>query len=104
MRLAQLSPAQLAGLLLPLGTSSKGATRAHAARLGLPVARKAESQDICFVEGGDYRDILARLAPETAARGQVVTTAGTVVGNTAGSAATRSGSAAASRRRGRRAT
>jgi tRNA-specific 2-thiouridylase len=58
--LAQLSPAQLRNLLLPLGSFTKGQTRAHAARLGLPVHDKPESQDICFVEGGDYRDLLVR--------------------------------------------
>ena len=50
---------QLAQLLLPVGTMEKDATREHARRLGLPVAEKLESQDICFVEGGDYRDVLA---------------------------------------------
>lgn len=82
--LAQLAPQQLAGLLLPLGSADKDATRAHAERLGLPVARKAESQDICFVEGGDYRDILARLAPATAAAGAIRSTDGTQVGTHAG--------------------
>ncbi len=57
--LAQLAPAQLSVLLLPLGELDKSATRAHARRLGLPVHDKRESQDICFVEGGDYRDLLA---------------------------------------------
>jgi tRNA-specific 2-thiouridylase len=82
--LAQLTPAQLTGLLLPLGTLTKAQTRAEAARLGLPVADKPESQDICFVEGGDYRDVLERAgsAPETA--GAVVTTAGEPVGSHAG--------------------
>jgi tRNA-specific 2-thiouridylase len=82
--LAQLTPAQLDRLLLPVGEMSKADTRSHAARLGLPVAEKTESQDICFVEGGDYREILARLAPETARPGAVVTTAGEQVGTHAG--------------------
>jgi|SRR5579884_615714 len=82
--LAQLAPAQLERLLLPLGALTKAETRAHAARLGLPVAEKTESQDICFVEGGDYREILARLAPETAREGAVVTAAGERVGTHAG--------------------
>src|SRR6202011_2944790 len=74
--LAQLTAEQLQRLLLPVGQMSKAETRAHAARLGLPVAEKTDSQDICFVEGGDYREILARLAPETARPGAVVTAAG----------------------------
>jgi tRNA-specific 2-thiouridylase len=82
--LAQLTPAQLDGLLLPLGDSTKEATRTQAARLGLPVAEKTESQDICFVEGGDYRDVLAHLAPQTARPGDVVTGDGAVVGTHAG--------------------
>ena len=82
--LAQLEPAQLSRLLLPLGRLTKARTREHAARLGLNVAAKAESQDICFVEGGDYREVLARLAPETARPGAVVTSAGERVGTHAG--------------------
>lgn len=82
--LAQLAPAQLDRLLLPVGLMTKAETRAHAARLGLPVAEKTESQDICFIEGGDYREILARLAPATARPGDVMTTAGERVGTHAG--------------------
>jgi tRNA-specific 2-thiouridylase len=61
--LAQLTRDQLARLLLPVGTMEKPVTRDHARRMGLPVHEKAESQDICFVEGGDYRDVLERLQP-----------------------------------------
>ena len=53
-------------------------------RPDLPVARKAESQDICFVEGGDYRDILARLAPATAGAGAIRSADGTQLGTHAG--------------------
>jgi tRNA-specific 2-thiouridylase len=76
--LAQLSPAQLAGLLLPLGSLEKAQTRAHAERLALPVHAKPESQDICFVEGGDYRALLGGDRTETG--GAVVTADGTPVG------------------------
>jgi len=82
--LAQLAPPQLAQLLLPLGDLDKAATRAHARRLGLPVHDKAESQDICFVEGGDYRDVLERLRPGLNRPGNVVTTAGQRIGAHAG--------------------
>jgi tRNA-specific 2-thiouridylase len=82
--LAQLDREQLAGLLLPLGDLEKAETRAHAERLGLSVAAKTESQDICFVEGGDYRDILARVAPSAMAPGEIRTTAGERVGAHAG--------------------
>jgi tRNA-specific 2-thiouridylase len=82
--LAQLGRDQLAGLLLPLGTLDKAATRAHAARLGLGVAAKTESQDICFVEGGDYREVLARVAPRAMEPGEIFDTAGAHVGTHAG--------------------
>lgn len=82
--LAQLDREQLAGLLLPLGALDKPATRAHAERLGLLVADKAESQDICFVEGGDYRDILAQVAPGAMTPGEIRTGGGELVGAHAG--------------------
>jgi len=82
--LAQLTPAQLGGLLLPLGAFTKDETRGHAERLGLSVARKAESQDICFVEGGDYRDVLARYSAAANAPGEIRTTAGELIGAHAG--------------------
>jgi tRNA-specific 2-thiouridylase len=49
-----LTQAQMAMVRFPLGGMSKEAVRAHAARLHLRVAEKAESQDICFVPDGDY--------------------------------------------------
>lgn len=82
--LAQLTPAQLARLLLPLGDLDKAATRAHGRRLGLPVHDKAESQDICFVEGGDYRAVLSRLRPGINASGDVIAPSGERVGEHAG--------------------
>ncbi len=102
--LAQLDRTQLAGLLLPLGSLTKSATRAHAVRLGLSVAEKPDSQDICFVEGGDYRNVLAtrvagpgaaaeRAAPGPAAEraapgaGTIVTTTGERIGSHDGIAA-----------------
>ena len=45
--------------LFPLGGLTKAETRAHARRLGLPLADKPDSVDICFVPGGDYREFLA---------------------------------------------
>jgi tRNA-uridine 2-sulfurtransferase len=82
--LAQLTPVQLRRLLLPLGELDKAATREHARRLGLPVHDKTESQDICFVEGGDYRTVLARVRPETKRSGAVVATTGELLGEHAG--------------------
>jgi tRNA-uridine 2-sulfurtransferase len=82
--LAQLAPAQLDRLLLPLGDLDKTATRAHARRLGLPVHDKPESQDICFVEGGDYRAVLSRLRPEISAPGTIAASSGERIGEHAG--------------------
>jgi tRNA-specific 2-thiouridylase len=82
--LAQLTPLQLAGLLLPLGDLCKTETRAEAARLGLPVHSKPESQDICFVEGGDYRDVLHAAGAGAEATGTFVTASGAAVGTHAG--------------------
>lgn len=82
--LAQLGADQLARLLLPLGELDKATTREHARRLGLPVHDKTESQDICFVEGGDYRDVLERVRPGIRSDGEIVTTAGDIVGRHAG--------------------
>lgn len=82
--LAQLAPDQLARLLLPLGEFDKASTREHARRLGLPVHDKTESQDICFVEGGDYRDVLARVRPGIDKEGQIVTTSGAPAGTHGG--------------------
>ncbi|HIS40967.1 MAG TPA: tRNA 2-thiouridine(34) synthase MnmA [Candidatus Aphodovivens avistercoris] len=56
--LALLSQEQLARLVLPLGGLTKAEARVMAHELGLAVADKPESQDICFIDG-DYRDFLA---------------------------------------------
>jgi len=79
--LAQLSPAQLSQLLLPLGELDKASTRDHARRLGLPVHDKPESQDICFVEGGDYRDVLERARPGINRPGAILTASGDRAGD-----------------------
>ncbi len=82
--LAQLSPEQLSMLLLPLGDLDKPAARAHARRLGLPVHDKADSQDICFVEGGDYRNLLERLRPDIDRSGDFGNASGERLGTHAG--------------------
>ncbi len=58
--LARLDPRFLERLWFPLGEQGKDATRAEAARAGLEVATRAESQEACFLAGGDYRDFLER--------------------------------------------
>jgi tRNA-specific 2-thiouridylase len=58
--LARLDPVLLDRLWFPLGDQDKEATRAEAERAGLAVARRAESQEACFLAGDDYRAFLAR--------------------------------------------
>jgi len=73
--------AQLDFLRFPLGSApDKRETRAAAARFGLPVAQKPDSQDICFVPTGDYRAVLARLRPEADRPGEIVDAAGRMLG------------------------
>jgi tRNA-uridine 2-sulfurtransferase len=72
--------AQLDFLRFPLGGLPKSETRALAARFDLPVAEKPDSQDICFVPGGDYASVVQKLRPESVEPGEIVDTAGTVVG------------------------
>jgi len=73
--------AQLAFARFPLGDyASKEAVREVAARFALPVARKPDSQDICFVSAGSYHELVARLRPDAAEPGEVVTLDGRVVG------------------------
>ncbi len=72
---------QLDFLRFPLGgMTSKDETRAEAARLGLPVASKPDSQDICFVPDGDYAGVVARLRPGAARPGDIVDLDGRVLG------------------------
>jgi tRNA-specific 2-thiouridylase len=58
--LAKLDPRFLARLWFPLGDQSKDETRTEAERAGLEAAARAESQEACFLAGGDYRDFLGR--------------------------------------------
>jgi tRNA-specific 2-thiouridylase len=69
--LARLDPRHLERLWFPLGEQSKEETRAEAARAGLAVAGRRESQEACFLAGDDYREFLARHGLE-ASEGPVV--------------------------------
>lgn len=76
---------QLSKTLMPLGdVQDKTATRALAAELGLLVADKPDSQEICFVQGGSYVDFLAEKAPETLAPGPIVNSSGARLGEHGG--------------------
>jgi tRNA-uridine 2-sulfurtransferase len=79
--LFDLSQEQLRHTLLPLGSYRKEEVRQIAARLGLKVAEKPESQEICFIPDGDYRSFVRpRLTPAEGQPGPMVHTDGTVVG------------------------
>jgi tRNA-specific 2-thiouridylase len=72
--------AQLDYLRFPLGTLTKVETRAIAAELGLAVADKPDSQDICFVPDGDYAALIRKLRPEGVEPGEIVDLEGRVLG------------------------
>ena len=74
------TPAQLAMLRFPLGELPKEETRALACELGLTVADKADSQDICFVPQGRYTDVIERLQPGAVRPGEIVHLDGRVLG------------------------
>lgn len=74
------TPDQLSFLRFPLGDLPKAETRAHAARLGLPVAEKPDSQDICFVPNGSYAGVVEKLRPGAIEPGEIVDLDGTVLG------------------------
>ncbi len=72
---------QLDQCLFPLGEmADKRVVRDLAQRLGLGVADKPDSQDICFVPTGAYTDVVAKLRPDALEPGQIVTVDGSVVG------------------------
>ena len=84
-----LTQEQLSRTLFPLGDLRKSEVRELARRHGLALAEKPDSQEICFVPGGDYKQFIdAYLAeqgeslPDTA--GELVTTNGEVIGTHAG--------------------
>jgi len=71
---------ELAFLRFPLGALAKDETRDVARELGLPVADKPDSQDICFVPQGSYAGLVTRLRPESGLPGDIVDEAGHVLG------------------------
>jgi tRNA-specific 2-thiouridylase len=74
----------LAHARFPVGNLTKPEVRRLAAEAGLPVASKPESQDICFVPSGDYRDVVRSRRPGAFAPGEIVDRDGRVLGTHAG--------------------
>jgi len=75
---------QLEQALFPVGEYPKTEIRRLADKYGLPVARRPDSQDLCFLAGEDYRDFIARNAPQIVEPGEVVTRDGRTLGRHTG--------------------
>ena len=74
------TPEQLEFLRFPLGAMNKAETRQRAVALGLNVASKPDSQDICFVPTGKYTDVIEKIRPNAALPGKMVHLDGRVLG------------------------
>ena len=75
-----LTQEALAVSFFPVGTYRKSEIRALASRFGLPTAARADSQDLCFLGGGDYREFLRTYAPQTVMPGPILRRDGTHLG------------------------
>ena len=82
--LFSLTQEQLAGALFPVGALPKHAVRAQARALGLAVAEKPDSQEICFIPDGDYATFVARRDPSVTRGGVVVDESGRELGSHGG--------------------
>jgi tRNA-specific 2-thiouridylase len=83
--LHMLGQRELSRSLFPLGEMQKGETRAEAERLGLPVAHKPDSQEVCFVPGADHAAFIEERRPELARAGEFVDPTGKTIGAHQGS-------------------
>lgn len=79
-----LSQDQLAHSMFPLGDFTKTETRALAAKFNLRVAEKDESQDLCFIADGNYRNFMRRNRPAALVPGPILDTQGNVLGQHTG--------------------
>ena len=82
--LFSLTQDQLAAAVFPVGTLTKPEVRDQARRLGLQVADKPDSQEICFVPDGDYAAFVGRQAPEVERGGAIVSETGEQLGSHGG--------------------
>ena len=82
--LFSLTQDQLACAVFPVGELGKPEVRVHARRLGLGVADKPDSQEICFVPDGDYAEFVARSQPAVARAGAIVNQQGDTLGQHGG--------------------
>ena len=79
-----LTQDQLARAVFPVGNLSKPAVREQARRLGLAVAEKPDSQEICFIPDGDYASFVERKEPAVARAGAIVDEHGRELGTHGG--------------------
>lgn len=79
-----LSQEKLARALFPVGDYPKTEIRRLAEAAGLAVAKRPDSQDLCFLAGEDYRGFLQRHAPEILQPGEIVRRSGQVIGRHSG--------------------
>jgi tRNA-specific 2-thiouridylase len=82
--LFSLTQDQLARAVFPVGTLAKSEVRSQARRLGLAVAEKPDSQEICFIPDGDYAAFIERKDPAVARGGTIVDEGGHQLGTHGG--------------------
>ncbi len=82
--LGMLTQKELRRVLLPIGEMEKPLVRQRAAELGMSVATKPDSQEICFVEDGDYAQFVIDRAPQMALAGPIFDENGVQVGEHSG--------------------
>ena len=79
-----LTQEKLARALFPVGDHTKPEIRAIAESAGLSVAKRPDSQDLCFLDGEDYRGFLQRNQPQMLVAGNIVDRSGKVLGQHSG--------------------
>ena len=82
--LYRMTPTQLDHVLFPVGELEKPAVRAIAERMGLHVAEKPDSQEVCFAAAGEHAEVVAARHPEALVPGDIVDAAGVVLGRHSG--------------------
>jgi len=82
--LYRLTPTQLEHVLFPVGELEKPAVRAIAERMGLHVAEKPDSQEVCFASAGQHAEVVAARRPEAMRPGEIVNASGEVLGTHTG--------------------
>jgi tRNA-specific 2-thiouridylase len=82
--LYRLTRAQMEHVMFPVGALRKTEVRAIALRIGLAVAEKPDSQEVCFAPAGEHADVVAARRPEALIPGDIVDRKGAVLGKHSG--------------------